>query len=151
MLGYAGVVNAEKLVGGSHHVDIEMFALGAFLVHKEEYGIVLRGILQDDGHDLEQSFPQGGRTALGNTAGERVEGAGLKGRSVNACEANESLLVRETGDIADFRDELRAENGTDAEEAHNDGIFGERSGKGIHFLGKRRYRFANSDQLRDCI
>ena len=151
MFGYAGVVNAEELVGGSHHVNIEMFALGAFFVHEEKYRIVLRGVLQDDGHDLEQSSTQGGRTALGNTAGERVEGARLKGRSVNTCEANESLLIRETGNIADLRDELRTEDGTNAKEAHNNGIFGERSGKGIHFLGKRRYRFANSDQLRDCI
>ena len=52
----AGVINAQKLVGASHHVDVEMFSLGASFVHEKEYRLVYRCVLQDDCYDLKQGF-----------------------------------------------------------------------------------------------
>ncbi len=46
----------KKLVGGSGHINIEMFAFGTLLVHKLEYYVIRRCSLQNDGHYLEQRF-----------------------------------------------------------------------------------------------
>ena len=110
----AGVINAQKLVGASHHVDVEMFSLGTFFVYKKEHGIVSGRFLEDDSHDLKQSLAQCGGAAFGDISGLRIEAAGLKGRSVNACKADESFFIGEAGNIADFGNKLRTENGADA-------------------------------------
>lgn len=110
----ASIVNAQKLIGASHHVDVEMFSFGAFFVHKKEDGIISGRFLEDDSHDLKQSLAQSGGAAFGDISGLRIEAAGLKGRSVNACKADESFFIGEAGHIADFGNKLRPEDGADA-------------------------------------
>ena len=110
----AGVVNAQKLVGASHHVDVEMFSFGAFFVHKKKDGIINGCLLEDDRHDLKQSLTQSGGAAFGDISGLRTEVTGLKGRSVNACKADESFFIGEAGNIAYFGNQLRTEDGADA-------------------------------------
>ena len=70
--------------------------------------------MEDDRHDLKQSLAQSGGAAFGDISGLRIEVAGLKGRSVNACKADESFFVGEAGNIADFCNKLRTEDGADA-------------------------------------
>lgn len=89
------VANAQKLVGASHHVDVEMFLLGAFLVHEKEDRLVCRCVLQNYSHDLKQSLAQDSRAAFRDRAGLRIEIAGLKRRGVNACKADESFYIGE--------------------------------------------------------
>ena len=73
MLCYAGVVNTQKLVGTRHHVDVEVFPLGTFFVHKKEHRLVWGSILENDGHDLKQSFAQSCRAAFGDASGLRIK------------------------------------------------------------------------------
>ena len=54
---YSGVVDPQKLVGGSHHVDAVGLALGAFPVHELVDRLIQRRVLQIDGHDKEQRPP----------------------------------------------------------------------------------------------
>ena len=110
----AGVVNAQKLVGASHYVDVEMFSFGTFFIHKKEDGIVSGCLLEDDRHDLKQSLAQSGGAAFGDISGQRIEVSGLKGRSVNARKSDESFLIGEAGHVADFGNKLRTEDGADA-------------------------------------
>ena len=88
--------------------------LGTFFVHKEEYGIVSGCLLEDDRHDLKQSLAQSGGAAFGDISGLRIEVAGLKRRSVNACKSDESFFIGEAGHVADFGNKLRPEDGADA-------------------------------------
>ena len=110
----AGVVNAQKLVGASHYVDVEMFSFGTFFIHKKGDGIVSGCLLEDDRHDLKQSLAQSGGAAFGDISGLRIEAAGLKGRSVNARKSDESFFIGEAGHVADFGNKLRTEDGANA-------------------------------------
>ena len=110
----AGVVNAQKLVGASHYVDVEMFSFGTFFIHKKEDGIVSGCLLEDDRHNLKQSLAQRGGAAFGDISGLRIEVSGLKGRSVNARKSDESFLIGEAGHVADFGNKLRPEDGANA-------------------------------------
>ena len=56
MLRHASIVDSQKLVGSSSHVNVEMFSFGTFLVHELKHGVIQGGSLQNNGHDLEQSF-----------------------------------------------------------------------------------------------
>ena len=87
----AGVINAQKLVGARHHVDVKMFTLGTLFIHEKENRLVCGGVLEDDGHDLKQSLTQSGGAALGDRAGLRIEIAGLERRGVNT---RNSMLSR---------------------------------------------------------
>ena len=110
----AGVVNAQKLVGASHHVDVKRLSFGAFLIHEKEHRLVCMSVLEDDGHDLKQSLAQSGGAAFGDISGLRIEVAGLKGRSVNARKSDESFFIGEAGHVADFGNKLRSEDGANA-------------------------------------
>ena len=39
----AGVINAQKLVGARHHVDVKMFTLGTLFIHEKENRLVCGG------------------------------------------------------------------------------------------------------------
>ena len=65
--------------------------------------------MEDNSHDLKQSFAQSSRAAFGDTSGLRIEIAGLERRGVNTRKANESFLIGEARHVADFGNELRAE------------------------------------------
>ena len=108
------VVNAQKLIGTRHHVDVIVFSLGALFIHEKENGLVCRSVLEDDGHDLKQRLAQSGGAALGDRAGLRIEIARLERRGVNTRKANESFLIGETRHVADFGNKLRTENGANA-------------------------------------
>lgn len=43
MFRHTSVINSQKLVGSSGHIDVEMLAFKAFLVHKLKYCVVHRG------------------------------------------------------------------------------------------------------------
>ncbi len=82
MLRHTSIVDSQKLVGSSSHVNEVMFSFGAFLVHELENGIIRRRVLQNNGHDLKQCFAQSGGTAFGDRAGLRIKVSGLKRRGV---------------------------------------------------------------------
>ncbi len=46
----------KKLVGGSGHINIEMFAFGTLLVHKLNITLFVGARCKNDGHYLEQRF-----------------------------------------------------------------------------------------------
>lgn len=48
----ASVINAQKLVGTRHHINVEMFSFGTLFVHEKEYRLVCESVLEDDSHDL---------------------------------------------------------------------------------------------------
>ena len=54
---YSGVIDPQKLVGGSHHVDAVRLALGALPVHELVDRLIQRSVLQIDAHDKEQCPP----------------------------------------------------------------------------------------------
>ena len=110
----AGVINAQKLVGARHHVDVKMFTLGTLFIHEKENRLVCGGVLEDDGHDLKQSLAQSSGAAFGDISGLRIEVAGLKGRSVKARKSDESFFIGEAGHVADFGNKLRSEDGANA-------------------------------------
>ena len=82
MLRHTSIVDSQKLVGSSSHVNEVMFSFGAFLVHELENGIIRRRVLQNNGHDLKQCFAQSVGTAFGDRAGLRIKVSGLKRRGV---------------------------------------------------------------------
>lgn len=40
MLSHASVVDSQKLVSGSGHVNVEMLSFGTFLVHESKYRVL---------------------------------------------------------------------------------------------------------------
>ena len=62
----SAIVDSQKLVRRSGHVDIVVLALPPFTVKELEYRIVSGCVLDDGGHDLEKCFAQSGRSAFGN-------------------------------------------------------------------------------------
>ena len=46
------IVDAQKIIGASSHVDIVGLALGALFVQKAVHRIICRSILKHCGHDL---------------------------------------------------------------------------------------------------
>ena len=48
---HGGVINAQELVGRSHHVNAVGLALGTLLIHELIDRFILRGVLQIDAHD----------------------------------------------------------------------------------------------------
>lgn len=65
--------------------------------------------MEDNSHDLKQSFAQSSRAAFGDTSGLRIEIARLEKWSVNAGKANKRFFVCEARHVTDFGNELRAE------------------------------------------
>lgn len=114
MLHDACVVNAQKLFGARHHVDVKMFTIGMLFVHEKGHRLVCRSVLEDGKHDLKQSLAQSSRTALGDISSLRIETAELERRSVNACKANERFLVGKERHVANFSNKLRTENRANA-------------------------------------
>ena len=51
---HSGVIDPQKLVGGSHHVGAVGFPIGTLLVHELVDRFIQQRILQIDGHDEEQ-------------------------------------------------------------------------------------------------
>lgn len=45
MLRHTSIVDSQKLVGSSSHVNEVMFSFGAFLVHELENGIMIRRLV----------------------------------------------------------------------------------------------------------
>ncbi len=116
---YPGIVDAQKLGGTGHGVDIKMLALGSLFVHELKYGIGRVRVLEDRAGDHEQGFSQMGRAALGDAAGLGVEGTGLERRRVHACKSHQSALMGEPPHIADLRHELRPGDITSALHFHD--------------------------------
>ncbi len=54
---YSGVVDPQKLVGESHHVDAVGLALGAFPVHELADRFIQRCGLQIDAHNKKECPP----------------------------------------------------------------------------------------------
>lgn len=54
VLFHGGIVDAQELVGGGHHVNAVGFALGAFLTHKLGHRIISRRTPEDGAHHQEQ-------------------------------------------------------------------------------------------------
>ena len=77
VLLHSGVVDAQELVGGGHHVDAVGLALSAFLVHKLIHRLIGRGTLEDHAHHQEQCPAQGGGATLGDAAASDFHLTGL--------------------------------------------------------------------------
>lgn len=59
MLLHGGVVDAQELVGGGHHVDAIGLTLGAFLVHELVHRLIGRRTPENGAHHQEQRPAQG--------------------------------------------------------------------------------------------
>ena len=120
---YSGVIDPQKLVGRSHHVDTVGLSLGAFLVHEPEDRFIQRRILQIDAHDKEQRPPQGGcaNFAHGFVLASHV--SRVIRRSIKAGVGNECFLGIKPAHVANFGYELRAERRPYAKHTHDDRIF----------------------------
>ena len=57
-----GVIDAQKLICGSHHVDPVGLALSSFFVHKLVHRLVERSVLEIHTHNQEQSSAKCGRS-----------------------------------------------------------------------------------------
>lgn len=104
----SGVIDTQEFGRACHGIDIEMLAFGPLFVHKPKNRIVKFGVLEDYAGDLKQCSAQMRRSALGNSAGFRIEGAGLIGRCIHASKSDQSSFMGEAPHITDLSHELRA-------------------------------------------
>ena len=116
---HGGVVDAQELVGGGHHVDAVRLALGAFPIHELVHRLIGGRTPEDGAHHQEQRPAQGRRTPFGNASAAYFHLAGLVRRSVNARKSHQRLLGVKAAHIADLRHKLWAEGRANAEHSHH--------------------------------
>ena len=131
---HRGVVDAQELVGGCHHVDTVWLALRAFLVHELVDRLIHWSALQEDAHHQKKCPAQGGRSPLGNAAAADIYLTGLVGRGVNTRKGNQRFFGMKTAYIANFSQELRAEGWANTKHPHHYRIFWQRSCQRLHLL-----------------
>ena len=66
MCFYLAVVDAEELIRTSSHVHIVRFSFGTLPVQKLVDRFILRGILEQGGHDLEQGLTEPAGSTFGS-------------------------------------------------------------------------------------
>ena len=66
VLFYLAVVDAEELIRTSSHVHIVRFSFGTLPVQKLVDRFILRGILEQGGHDLEQGLTEPAGSTFGS-------------------------------------------------------------------------------------
>ena len=120
---HRSVVDAQELVGSSHHVDTVGLALRAFLVHEQVDRLIHWSTLQNDTHHQKERPAQRGRSPLGNTTAADIHLAGLVERGINTRKSDQSLLGVESAHIADSSHELGSEEGANAKHPHYHRIF----------------------------
>ena len=77
ILLHGGVVNAQELVGGGHHVDAVGLALGTFPVHELIHRLIVRRTPENRAHHQEQGSAQSRGAALEDAAAADCYLAGL--------------------------------------------------------------------------
>ena len=86
----SAVIDSQKLVGRSGHVDIVVFAFLSFTVKELEYRIVSGCMLNESRHDLEKGLAQSGRATLGNVPAFRFKGTRLARWSVYTSKSHQN-------------------------------------------------------------
>ncbi len=66
MCFYLAVVDAEELIRSGGHVDIVRLSFGTLPVQKLVDRFILRGILEQGGHDLEQGLTEPAGSTFGS-------------------------------------------------------------------------------------
>ena len=120
---HGGVIDPQKLAGGSHHVGAVGFPLGTLLVHELVDRFIQQRILQIDGHDEEQRPPQRRCANFAHTLMPASHITGIVWRSIQPSVGHERFLRVEAAYISDFSYELWAERWTYTEHVHDNGIF----------------------------
>lgn len=103
---HGGVVDPQKLVCRSHHVDAEGFALSALSVHELVDRFIQRRVLQVDAHDEEQCPPQGRCTNFAHGFVPASHIAGIVRRSIQSSVGHQCFLGVKAAYIANFSYEL---------------------------------------------
>ena len=96
------VINAQELVGGSHHIDLVRLALSAFFIKESVNGFIFGTVLENNVNDLKKCFAKMWRTALGNAAGFNVYVSRLVRRSVKPGKSGNRFTAVETAGIANL-------------------------------------------------
>ena len=112
---HSGVVDAQELVGGGHHVNTVGLALDTFSVHKLVHRLIGRRTPENGAHHQKQCPAQNGRATLRDTAAADFHLAGLVRRGVNARKSHQRLFRVEAAHVANLRHKLGAECGANSE------------------------------------
>ena len=120
---HGGVIDPQKLVGGSHHVGAVGFPIGTLLVHELVDRFIQQRILQIDGHDEEQRPPQRRCANFAHTLMPASHITGIGWQSIQPSVGHERFLRVEAAYISDFSYELWAERWAYTEHVHDNGIF----------------------------
>ena len=137
---HGGVVDPQKLIGGSHHVDAVGLALGAFPVHELVDRFIQRSVLQIDTHDKEQRSPQRRRTNFAHGFVPAGHIAGIVWRSIQSSVGHERFLGIKAAHVPNFSYELRSQSRAYAEQIHDNGIFRQLGSQCLHFEFESRKR-----------
>ena len=119
MLFHPCIVDSQKLVGSSHHVNVIMLSVCAFLIEELENRIFIWRCLQDARHDLEECFSERCRSTLGDTSALGFKGARLIWRRVQASKGNQCFLAVKASYISNLGHELRSKGVSDAMHCHD--------------------------------
>lgn len=120
---YTTIVDAQELVCPGDHVDMIGLSLCSLLVHEGINRVVHRRTLDQPVHNLKEGLPQVRRTLLGGGIALALVVAGFVRARIYTGIGCEGTPVRETGDVADLGNELRAKRGTDAVHLHDGRVF----------------------------
>ena len=117
------IVNAEKLVCSSGHVNVIIFSRCPFLVHEGINSIISRGTLYETVHDLKEGLPQVWGAFLRCRHAFLDVLSGIVPAETNTCKSSQCPTVCKTGHIPDLSHELGAKSWTNTVHCYNDGIF----------------------------
>ena len=130
---HSRIVDPQKLVGGSHHVDAVGLTLGTLPVHELVDRFIQRRGLQVDAHDKKQRPAQRRRTDFAHALVPAGHITGIVWRSIQSSVGYERFLGIKAAHIPNFSYELRSQSRTYAEHIHDNRIFRQLGRQCLHF------------------
>lgn len=136
-VGFHGsVVDAQKFVGRSHHVNAIRLSFCTLFVHKLVHGLICRSILQINPHHQEKRSAQRGRPSFGDAATADIHLAGLVRWGVNTRKGDQRFLGMKAAHIANFSHKLGAEGWANTKHFHYNRRLRQIRRQGLHLLLK---------------
>lgn len=102
------VLDAQKLVAASKHVNVIMFTFCTFSVKELVAGITIRRIFKNAVHDLKESFSQCWRATFRDVSAGGLKGTRLKRRCIYSNESHEDTLVGKADAHPQFQQSVEA-------------------------------------------
>ena len=131
---YSGVVDAQKLVSRSHHVDFVGLSFRTLFVHETVDRFILWLVLQNDCHNQKECPAQNSRTNFTDSLVVSHNLARVIRLRLDSRKGNERFLGGKAADITNLSHQLRAERRANAVHFHHGIKFRKLLRKAKHFL-----------------